>query len=76
MYSDETDRSLEICKREHVDAVKDFDLEKSTLCQHVAERDDFIDWDNTEILSREPQQHKRRIAEGYLINQRFLELNC
>ena len=62
----------ETTKREHIDAVKNFDVKKSTLCQHVAENDYFIDWDNAEILRREPHWHKRRIAEGFLINQKAL----
>ena len=75
MYTGETGRSLETKKREHIDAVKNFDLKKSELCQHVAESDDFIDWDNAKILRRESHWHKRRIAEGYLINQKSLESN-
>ena len=75
VYIGETGRSLETRKREHIDAVKNFDLKKSALCQHVAENDHFIDWDNAKILRREPHWHKRRIAEGYLINQKSLELN-
>ena len=55
--------------------MKNFDLRKSALCQHVAENDHFIDWDNAEILRRESHWHKRRIAEGYLITQKSLELN-
>ena len=53
--------------------MKTFDMKKSG--QHVAENDHFIDWDNAEILRREPQWHKRRIAQGYLINQKSLKLN-
>ena len=36
-YIDETGRSLETKKRAHIDAVKNFDLKKSALRQHVAE---------------------------------------
>ena len=64
VYIGETGRSLETTKRENIDAAKNFDLKKSVLCQHVAENDHFIDWDNTKILRREPHWHKRRIAEG------------
>ena len=55
--------------------MKNFDLQKSALCQHVAENDHFVDWHNAEILRRKPHWHKRQIAEGYLINQKSLELN-
>ena len=55
--------------------MKNFDLKISALCQHVAENDHFIDWDNAEILRREPYWHKRRITEDYLTNQNTLELN-
>ena len=75
MYIGETGRSLETRKREHIDAMKNFDLKKSALRQHVAENDHFIDWDNAKILRREPHWLKRRIAEDYLINQKSLELN-
>ena len=54
-----TGRSLETRKREHIDAVKNFDVKKSALCQHVAENDHFIDWDNLKIFRREPHWHKR-----------------
>ena len=75
VYIGETSRSLETRKREHIDAVKNFDLKKLALCQHVAENDHFIKWNNAEILRRETNWHKRRIAEGCLINQTSLELN-
>ena len=35
----------------------------------------LINLNHAEILRREPHWHKRRIAEGYLINQKSLELN-
>ena len=75
MYIGETGRSLETRKRERIDAVKNFDLKKSALCQHVAKNDHFIDWDNAKILRKEPHWHMRRIAEGYLINNKSLKLN-
>ena len=75
VYIGGTGRSLETKKREHIDAVKIFDLQKSALCQHVAESNDCIDWDNAKILRRESHWHKHRIAAGYLINQKSLELN-
>ena len=75
MYIGETCRSLATRKREQIDAVKNFDLKKSALCQHVAKNDHFIDWDIAEIIRREQHWHNRRIAEGYLINQKSLELN-
>ena len=72
MYIGKADRSLEIRKREHIDAVKNFDVKKSALCQLVAKYGHLIDWDNAEILRRKPHWHKRWIAEGYLINQKSL----
>ena len=56
--------------------MKNFDLKKSALCQHAVENDCFIDWANAKILRREPHWHKRRIVEGYLINQTSLQLNA
>ena len=55
--------------------MKNFDLKKSALCQHVAENDHFIDLDNAKILRREPHWHKHRLTEGYLIIQKSLELS-
>ena len=75
MYIIDAGRSLETRKREHIDAVKNFDLKKSALCQHVAENNHFIGWDNAKILRRKAHWYKRRKAEGYLINQKFLEFN-
>ena len=37
VYIGETGRSLETRKREHIDAVMNFDLKKFARCQHVAE---------------------------------------
>ena len=70
-----TRRSLETRKLEHFDSVKNFALKKFALCQHVAENDHFIDWDNAEILRGERPRYNRRIAEGYLIDLKPLELN-
>ena len=69
----ETGRSLETRKR-GIDAVKNFNLKKSTLFQHLAENADFIAWDNAKTLRREPHGHMRRI-EGCLIYQKSLEFN-
>ena len=69
VYIGEIRRSFETRKREHIDAVKNFDLKKSALCQHVAENDHFIDWDNAKILRREPYWHKRRIYSGRLFDK-------
>ena len=74
MYIGETGPGLETRKRELIDALKNFELKKFALCQHVAENNHSIDWDNAKILRRECW-HKRRIAEGYLIKQKSLELN-
>ena len=73
VYIGKTGRNLETRKRERIDAVKNVDLKRSALCQHVAENDHFIDWDNAEILRREPHWHKRRIAK--FDKQKSLEMN-
>ena len=75
VYIDETGRSLETKNCAHIDAVKNFDLKTFALCQHVAKNDHFRDWNNADIFRREPHWYKRRIAEGYLIDQKSLESN-
>ena len=71
----ETGRSVKTRKREHVCAVRDFDREKSVLCQHVLEHDHVIDWENVKILKSEPHANRRRTAESFLINQKAKEFN-
>ena len=75
VYIGETGRSITTRGREHVDAVKNLDVKKSALCQHVVNKDHVIDWGNVEILKRESHWHRRRVAEGFLINQKALSMN-
>ena len=49
VYIGETGRSITTRKREHVNAVKNLDVKKSALCQHVLDKDQVIDWGNVEI---------------------------
>ena len=46
----QTGRSVRTRKREHVDAVKTFNIKKSALSQHVLNFDHRINWDNVKIL--------------------------
>ena len=75
VYVGETGRSLSTRKKEHVKAVKEMNLQKSILCQHIATCDHFIAWDDACILKIEPHYRKRRIAESSLINQRAKVVN-
>ena len=75
VYTREMGRSITTRKREHVDAVKNFDVKKSALCQHVLDKDHVIDLGDEEILKRESHWHRRRVAEGFLINQTALSMN-
>ena len=43
MYVGETERSVRTRKREHADAVKTFDIERSALSPHVMNFDHRID---------------------------------
>ena len=65
IYIGETGRSVKTRKREHVSAVRNFDLEKSALCQHVVKHDHVIDWENVENLKSEPHANRRRTAESF-----------
>jgi len=49
VYNGETSRRLKTRKSKHIDAVKNFKIKKSALCQHV-ENDHFIAWDSAKIL--------------------------
>ena len=42
-YIGETRRSITTRKWEHVDAVRNFDVKKSALCQHELDKDHLID---------------------------------
>ena len=75
VYVGETGRGVRTRKREHVDAVKTFNTKKSALSQHVMEFDHRIDWDNVKILKSESHAHRRRVAEGFLINQKAWSCN-
>ena len=74
-YVGETRRSLSTRKKEHVKAVKEMNLQNSTLCQHIATCDHFIAWDNAYVLKIEPHYRKRRIAEKFLINKQAKVVN-
>ena len=65
IYIGEMGRSVKTRKRKHVSAVRNFDPEKSALCQHVLEHDHVIDWENVEILKSEPHANRRRTAESF-----------
>ena len=75
IYIGETGRSVKTRKREHVSAVRNFDPEKSALCQHVLEHDHVIDWENVEILKSEPHANRRCTSESFSINQKAKEFN-
>ena len=75
VYVGETERSLSTRKKEYVKAVKEMNIRKSALCQHIAAYDHFIAWDDAYILIIEPYYSKRRIAESFLINKRAKAVN-
>ena len=50
-------------------------VKKEALYQHVLDKDHVINWGNVEILKRESHWHRRRVAEGFLINQKALSMN-
>ena len=75
VYVGETGRSLSTRKKEYVKAVKEMNLQKSALCQHIVTCDHFIAWDDASILKIEPHYRKRRIAKSFLINKRAKDVN-
>ena len=50
VYVAETGRRLSTRKKEHVKAVKEMNLQKSALCQHIVTCDHFIAWDNASCI--------------------------
>ena len=75
IYIGETGCSVKTRKREHVNAVRNFDPEKSALCQQVLEHDHVIDRENVKILKSESHANRLRTAESFLINQKAKEFN-
>ena len=75
VYVGETGCSLSTRKKKHVKAVKEMNLQKSALCQHIVTCNHFIAWDDASILKIEPHDRKRRIAESFLINKRAKVVN-
>ena len=61
-------------KKEHVKTVKEMNLQKLALCQHIVTCDHFIVWDDTS-LKIEPHCRKCHIAESFLINKRAKVVN-
>ena len=68
----ETGCSVRSIKREHVDAVKTFNIKKSALSQHVMDFAHRIHWNNVKILKSESHAYRRRVAEIFLINQKLV----
>ena len=75
VYVGETGRSVRTRQREHADAVKTFNTEKSALSRHVMDLNHRIDWDNVKILKSESHAYRRRVAESFLINQKACSCN-
>ena len=74
-YVGETGRSVGTRKREHADAVKNFNTKKSVLSPCVMDFDLRIDWDDVKILKSESHAYRRRVAESFLINQKACSCN-
>ena len=74
-YIGETGRSLKTRKREHFEAVKRMDVKKSALCQHIADFDHFIAWDEAKILQMKANCSKRRTEESFFKYQRATKVN-
>ena len=75
IYVGKTGCSVKTRKRRYASAVKNFDQEKSALCQHVFAHDLVIDWENIKNLKSEPHASSSRTAESFLINQKAKEFN-
>ena len=53
MYFDETKRSFNARKKEHINYIKHFHLDKSALAKHVLELEHRMNWSKTQIAAFE-----------------------
>ena len=75
VYVGETGCSVGTRKREHVEAVKTFNIKKSALSQHTMDFDHRINWDNVKILMSDLHAYRRRVVESFSINQKARSCN-
>nr|CAB3248364.1 glucosylceramidase-like [Phallusia mammillata] len=75
VYIGQTKRNLNSRLKEHKVAVKNMDVNKSALCEHVFVCDHRINWNDAQVLKQEPNWSKRLVFESCLINSNSNVLN-
>ena len=68
-YVGESGRTLEERKREHIKAVREFDVERSEVANHAASSGHSVNFDGMRILDRETVWKKRIIKEAWWTKQ-------
>ena len=63
-YVGETQRPVEVRKKEHVRAVRNFQLDSSEVAKHVHESQHHVDFDSMEVIDQEEGWFKRVIKEA------------
>lgn len=70
MYIGETSRPLETRIKEHKEAVRRLDTQKSAIAQHVAQTLTPPLWNEVKILTQEDNWYRRRIKEALWIDRK------
>ena len=63
-YVGESGRTMEERRKEHARAVKDVDVARSEVAQHVHEESHQVDFNGMEVIDREPDWRKRVVKEA------------
>ena len=63
-YVGETGRTMENRRQEHIRAVRNLDVTRSEVAQHVHEESHQVDMDGMEVLDRERDWRKRTVKEA------------
>ena len=69
-YIGETGRPLETRLKEHREAVKKLDTQKSAIAEHVANTASMPIWKDTQILAEETDWYRRRVKEAIWIDRK------
>ena len=70
-------RALDVRCKEHIDAVRLGDLEKSAVAEHIYSHAEphEVNWSKGEVLDRARNKRERRIKEAFYIEKRKPGMN-
>ena len=63
-YIGETCKTLNVRLKEHQRCCRHLESQKSVVAQHAIEEDHRIDWNQSTVIDREQQWHRRRLKEA------------